>query len=298
MGYRSLTLDSVDEDHLNNSPRVVYSPESQVHNLGQLFVAMWIDIKASRELAWRLFVRDLAAQYRQSMLGVFWTFLPPIVTGIIFILLQSSNVINFGQTDIPYPIYVLVGTVLWQVFTESLNAPLKAAASAKPLLVRVNFPREAVIISAIYLVLFNLGIRMFVLAVFLLIFKVTPTWGIVLAPIALLMLMLLGICIGLLLTPIGLLFTDITTSLPIVTQIFFFVTPVVYPPPDSLPFSLIASLNPVSPLLITTRELITKGTVTNIFPFLVVSALILIFMLIAWVLYRISMPIIIERMSA
>ena len=269
-------FDVIDQDHIKSMFIVEYTPELQMRNPRRLITSMWNDLNSSKELAWRLFVRDLSAQYRQSLFGIIWSFLPPIVTGLIFILLQSRRVIDFGSTDIPYPVYVLVGTILWQVFTESLNAPLKAATNAKPLLVKINFPREALILAAIYFVTFNLMIKMIVIACFLVIFNVTPTWGLLLAPLAIFMLMLLGICVGLLLTPLGLLYTDVATSLPIATQLFFFVTPIVYPIPKSFPFSLVAILNPVSPLLIAARDLLTRGTVRNPEELFVVSLVILV----------------------
>ncbi len=279
-------------------PVITYSPVSQMHNPTLLMRTMWQDLKASHELAWRLFRRDMAAQYRQSLFGIFWAFAPPVITSVIFILLQSRSIINFGETDVPYPIYVLVGTVLWQLFVESLNAPLKSVTLAKPLLARINFPREALIVSAFYLVLFNLLIKLAIIAVIFLIFQIQPTWSLLLAPLVIFILLLLGICIGLLLTPLGMLYTDITTALPVVTQLFFFVTPVVYPVPQLFPFSLIATLNPVSPLLVAARDLITKGVITNVGSFLVISGLTIVFIVIAWVIYRVALPIIIERMSA
>jgi len=276
----------------------IYTPDSQMRSPGLLLRAMFRDVKASRELSWRLFVRDVSAQYRQSIFGVLWAFVPPIVTSIIFIVLQSRRVVDFGETNIPYPVYVLVGNILWQLFTESLNAPLKSVTAARTLLVKINFPREALIISAVYLVLFNLGIKLIVIAVIFVIFGVQLTWGLLLAPIAILMLLLLGICLGLLLTPIGMLYTDVATSLPIIISLAFFVTPVVYTPPQTFPFSLIAILNPVSPLLIAARDLLTRGVVENIIPFVVVSVLTIIFTFVAWVIYRVALPVIIERMSA
>jgi lipopolysaccharide transport system permease protein len=259
---------------------------------------MWEDLKASRELAWRLFVRDFSARYRQSVLGIFWSFLPPIVMGLIFIILQSKNVINLGEVDIPYPVFVLIGTTLWQLFTESLNAPLRSVTSAKPMLAKINFPREALIASAFYEILFSLFIKSFILVGVFIIFKVKITPAILLAPLAILMLILLGITLGLLLTPIGVLYTDISNALMIGTQLWFFVTPVVYPAPQTFPYSLIATLNPVSPFLIGARDLMTKGVLTNVEIFLVVSILTFMALLVAWVIYRLALPIIIERMSA
>ncbi|MBW1795618.1 MAG: ABC transporter permease [Deltaproteobacteria bacterium] len=265
---------------------------------GKLLHSMWRDLKTSRELAWRLFVRDISAKYRQSILGVFWAFLPPIVAGLVFIILQSKKVVNFGETDIPYPVFVLVGTTLWQLFTESLNAPLSAVIQAKPMLAKINFPREALIVSAFYQILFSLLIKSVIIVGIFLVFRVQVTFGLLLAPLAILMLILMGISLGLLLTPLGTLFTDIQSSLMMGTQFLFFVTPVVYPPPQTFPYSLITTLNPVSPILMGARDLLTKGVITNIGPFLVVSCLTLVALFAAWIIYRVALPIIIERMSA
>lgn len=276
----------------------VYTPESQVRNPLKLLRAMWSDLLASRELAWRLFVRDISARYRQSLLGVFWAFVPPIITSLVFIVLQSRSVIDFGVTDVPYPVYVLIGTILWQLFTESLNAPLKTVTASKAMLVKINFPREALVFSAMLVVLFDLMIKCLVLSIIFILFGLEATWGLILAPLAMFLLMLLGIAIGLVLTPIGMLYTDVASSLPVVTQLLFFVTPIVYSPPQSFPFSLIATMNPISPLLIAARDLITKGTVTNVGPFAIVAILSVFLFFLAWTAYRVALPIIIERMSA
>jgi lipopolysaccharide transport system permease protein len=277
---------------------MVYTSESQIRSPGVLLGSMWSDLKASRELSWRLFVRDLSAQYRQSFFGVIWAFVPPIVTSLVFIFLQSRNIVNFGETDIPYPIYVLVSVVLWQIFSDSLNAPLKSVTAAKPLLAKINFPREALIISAFYMVLFNILIKLSIIVAVFVIFRLQLNWAVLLSLGAVLMLSLLGFATGLLLTPVGMLYTDIGTAIPIFIQLFFFVTPVVYPPPEDFPFSLIAVLNPISPLLIAARDLITVGTISNPVAFTVVSILTLVLLFFAWVIYRLSLPIIIERMSA
>ena len=289
------------ENTINNAEdlqTVVYSPESQMHTPDRLIRSMLQGLKDSRELAWRLFVRDISARYRQSMLGIFWAFLPPIITGLVFIILQSKKVVNLGETDISFPVYVMVGTTLWQVFTESLNAPLKSVIAAKPMLAKINFPREALIVSAFYDVLFNLLIKSIIIVGIFVYFKVPLTWGLLMAPMAILTLILLGMAIGLLLTPLGTLYTDVTQGLIVVTSFWFFLTPVVYSPPQSFPYSLMTTLNPVSPILTGARDLLTKGVVTNIGPFLVVSLLTILGLFIAWMIYHIALPILIERMSA
>jgi lipopolysaccharide transport system permease protein len=279
-------------------PSVVYSPQSRVRTPGLLVRSMFHDFKRSKELAWRLFVRDVSAQYRQSILGILWAFAPAIMSSAIFILLQSRGILNVGETDIPYPVYVLTGTMLWQLFTESLNAPLKSATMSKSMLAKINFPHEALIISAIYGVLFNLLIKVVVLVIVFIYFGVNIYWSVFLVPLTLLMLMLFGISVGLLLTPIGMLYTDITAALPVVTQLWFFLTPVIYPPPSDYPLSILMILNPVSPLLIGARELLTVGYISDIGMYLIACGVTSLTLLVAWVLYHVAQPIIIERISA
>ncbi len=256
------------------------------------------DLAQARELSWRLCVRDIRALYRQSLLGVLWSFAPPVVTALIFILLQQANVLNLAETSIPYPVYVLTGTILWQVFTESLNAPLRSVKASQSMLVRINFPREALIISAMLVVLFNLLIKTAVLAGLFLWFRVPLTWGVLAATVPVLMLVLLGIGAGLLLTPVGMLYSDVTAALPTLTQILFFLTPVVYAPPQTFPLSLIVALNPVSPLLIAARDLAVTGELNNPVGFFFASALALLLLLAGWIIFRISLPIVIERVGA
>src|SRR4030067_2473467 len=185
--------------------KIIYTSESQMRSPGQLYRSMWRDLKDSRELAWSLFKRDFLSRYRKSVLGIFWAFLPPIATGIVFIILQAKNVVNFGETDIPYPVYVLVGTTLWQLFTESVTAPLNSVKSSIAMLAKINFPREALFVSAFYQVLLNLGIKAIVIAGVFVYFRVPPTTGLLVAPVAVLILISLGFSIGLFLTPVGVL---------------------------------------------------------------------------------------------
>ena len=77
-------------------PVVTYTPESKLCSPVVMAKEMWKDLLASKELAWRLMVRDISAQYRQSVLGILWAFLPPIATALIFIDINSLKIINIG----------------------------------------------------------------------------------------------------------------------------------------------------------------------------------------------------------
>ncbi|MCJ7805008.1 ABC transporter permease [Patescibacteria group bacterium] len=281
-----------------NLREVVYTPESQLRRPRQLFKSMWHDLLASRGLAWRLIVRDISAQYRQSIFGILWAFIPPIVTALVFVVLNNQKIINIGETNIPYPAFVMFGTVLWQVFIDSLNAPLKAVTAGKAMLAKINFPKEALILSGIGQTLFNLCIKLLILIVVFIIYKIPLSWGVPLSLLAILNLVLLGITFGLLITPIGILYTDIIQGITVITGFWFFITPVVYPPPTNFPFSLLAILNPVSPILVGARDLATQNFLPNPIAFFIITGLMLFTLCVVWIVYRLAIPILVERMSA
>lgn len=284
--------------NIEELPVVVYEPMAQKKSLEHVIRAMISDLVESRELSWRLFVRDLSAQYRQSFFGILWVFIPPVVTSLIFILLQSRNIINFGETKISYPAYVIIGTLLWQIFVDGLNAPLKAATAAQPLLAKIKFPYESLLLSSFYMVIFNSLIKLAIIVIVVILFKFSLTWTMLLSPLFILFLVLLGLSLGIFLTPIGLLYTDIASSLPILVQLAFFITPVVYQVPPSSLFAYIGILNPVSPLLLAARDFLTLGTSEHLLAAIIISVLSVILLIIGWFFFRISLPIIIERMSA
>ena len=277
---------------------VVYSPDSRIRKPRQLFSDMWDGLWRSQELAWRLTVRDISAHYRQSLLGYFWAFVPPIAASMIFIMLNHEGVFNVKEMQISYAAYVLVGTVLWQTFIESVNMPLKVVVGAKSTLAKINFPYEALILSAIGQVLFSFSIKMLIIVGVFIFLDVPVTWGLPLALLASFMLILLGIAIGAMITPIAVLFTDFSFGLMTMLHLWFFLTPVVYPPPDSFPFSLVATLNPVGPILVGARDLATTGAIENLVAFMIVTAVALVALLLIWIVFRLSIPILIERMSA
>jgi lipopolysaccharide transport system permease protein len=277
-------------------PVVVYTAESSLRNPKQLLKGMVKDLLASRELGWRLLVRNISVRYRQSLLGPVWTFMPPLATAIAFTLLRSSGVIEIGNTQVPYPFYVVVGVVLWQLFTNSLNLPLKAMKSAQALIKTIKMPIEAIILSSVGELLFDQAINFSIMILLLFFFKIPLTFGILLMPFAIILLMSLGLGLGLLLVPVGSLYTDIPSAIPIITQFWFFLTPVIYTPPTKFPYSLLTNLNPVSPLLVGARSLLSQGTLGgDPAPFFIVSGLAMLLLLFGWVLYRLSIPILIER---
>ncbi|MCA1993393.1 MAG: ABC transporter permease [Coleofasciculus sp. S288] len=279
-------------------PEVVFTPESTLRHPIQLLKQMWRDLLASRELAWRLMVRDISAQYRQSILGIAWAFLPPILMATGLTLAGEANVINVGKTDIPYPAYVMFSTSLWQTFVEALNGPVQAVTVAKPMLARVNFPREAIILAKLGEVFFNFAIKLILIVALFLWFRVPVSWTVILAPVALIHLIMLGTFIGILLAPLGVLYQDVSKGLTMITGFWLFLTPVIYPVPTEGTFGRLVNLNPVTPLLVTTRELATTGVLSEAFGFWVVSIITFVGLLFTWISFRLAMPFVIERVSS
>ena len=281
-----------------NSGWKIYSPQSEIKHPVLMFKIMVRDLIASRELAWRLFIRDINAQYRQSALGFFWAVVPAIVTALGFTFAKDSGLINIGETDLPYPAYVMFSTTLWQTFTASLNAPIQAVGSAKAMLAKINFPREAIILSQLGQVGFNFSIKLVLIVGLFIWFKMPITLSVIVAPVALIHLIILGTAIGLFLAPIASLYQDIGRFLGIAIGTWLFLTPVVYPVPTTGILSKIVQLNPVTPLLVTTRELATTGILSNPLGFWLVSIVAMIGLFLAWIFYRQAMPYVVERISS
>ena len=277
---------------------VIYTSESLLRHPLKLLKQMWSDLLASRELAWRLLVRDIRAQYRQSLLGILWAFVPPVATAVGLTLANNAKVINISATELPYPAYVMFSMTLWQTFVEALYGPIQAVSKAKMMLAKINFPREALIIAQLGQVFFNFGIKLILIVGLFIAFQMPLHWTVILAPVALIHLVALGTFLGMILAPIGALYQDISKGMTLIVGIWLFLTPVIYPIPSEGMFGAIVRMNPVTPLLVTTRDLATRGVVSEPVGFWIASAIALGGLLVAWVVYRLAMPFVVERMSA
>lgn len=276
---------------------VVYTPQSELLHPVQFARSMFRDLAACRGLAWRLFVRDLSARYRQSLLGYVWAFLPPIAATAPFVFLRSQGLFTTAPTSVPYPAYVMIGMLFWQVFVDSVQMPLKAVTAAKPMISKIQFPPEAILMAGLGDVLFSFLIRLVLLVAVFVWFGLAVPPTAVLMPIVVAALVILGFMFGLLVTPLGILYTDVTQSLAIITTFWMFLTPVIYPPSESGLAGLLSRANPVSPLVIAGRDWLTRGTTNYLPEFLLVSLFSTLLLFAAWVCYRIALPHLIARIG-
>ena len=124
----------------NNPPHPHLHPRQPLAQPGLLWREMLQDLWAGRELAWRLAVRDISAQYRQSALGVLWALINPLTTTAVWLFLSTSRLGQVAETGIPYPVFVFTGTLLWSILIDAFNAPLGQVNANRALLAKINFP--------------------------------------------------------------------------------------------------------------------------------------------------------------
>lgn len=276
----------------------IYTPASQIKNPFKILRETFSDLYLSRELAFRFAKRNISAQYRQSLLGILWAFIPVIISASIWIFLNGEKIVNISTTDIPYPVFVFVGIMLWQSFTEMLNAPISSVMNNKGLLSKINFPREALLMAGFLETLFNFSIRLLLIVAILTIFGVTPSYSIIYAPIGIFMLFLLGQAIGLLLLPMAMLYSDVGRGIAAVINIWMFLTPVIYPEPKGTLGKIIGQFNPVAPLLTTTRSWLTGTQPTSLDAFFIVSVIVVLAIVLGLLLFRVALPHLIARIGS
>lgn len=276
----------------------VYTPDSSLNHPVRMLADMFRDLIAGRELALQLAIRDIKAQYRQAFLGIFWALILPLANTATWIFLNRTGIVSVGETELPYPIYVFTGTMIWAIFMDALNAPLMQTTAAKTMLAKINFPREALIISGILQTIFNGSIKTGLVIVVLFLFGIYPDWHLILFPLAVISMILAGTTVGLLITPIGLLYTDVGKGIPLVMQFLMFVSPVVFPMPTVGWAAKIFELNPLTPLILVARDWLTGMPTEYLWPFVTINLLFLLVLLMVSVIYRIAMPIMIERIGS
>jgi lipopolysaccharide transport system permease protein len=199
---------------------VVYKPGSPLRDPLGLLRNIGRDLLAGRELSWRLLVRNISARYRQSLLGYFWAVFPPLATTAIWLFLTREQVVAVNTGNIPYPVFLITGTILWQTFVDAIQIPVRVISESKSMLAKINFPREALPITAFAECWFNVGIRVVILAAAYVYLGFPPASTLPLALIGLLAIIMLGVMIGIFLSPFALLYQDVNNGLVLILQVW------------------------------------------------------------------------------
>ena len=242
---------------------VVYTPRGVQRDGVGGWQIMFRELTESSRLIWLLMLRDISVRYRQSILGYIWAVVPQIATVAVFAFLHSSQVLPIGGTKIPYIAYSLWGISMWQLFAGCLTNCANSLTSSGSLVTKINFPREALVIGALGQPAFDFVVRLIpVVAVFIWC-GVVPSWQSMFTPLLLVPIVLLALGLGFVLSIANLVIRDTANALGIALTIGMFLTPVLYPPPVRWPFYLINLLNPLSPLLGASQDLVAGGFLTQ-----------------------------------
>lgn len=256
---------------------------------------MLCSLRASHFAACRIFIRDLKAEYAQSVFWIFWSFVDPLIVGFIFYLLHRARIINSGELDIPYGLFVVYGALLYQTFDQSLTVFMDILRRSGSMLTQLNLSPEALLLSSLYRCLFDSVPRILVLLAFSVTFGVGDIPGF-LAFLVLFPLMLLpGIAIGLLLAPFNAICHDIGRSIRVFVTLLRYVSPVLYPLPVTLPFNVVAVIFPVIPILNLLRSLATASSFVAWSPLLGWTAGLSLAILAGWFIFHVSIPVIAEK---
>lgn len=276
----------------------IYTPDSALKKPLRLFKDIAHDLRSSYDLTVKLALRDISAQYRQTFLGYFWAILPPILTSLVFIILNKSTVINISSSKIPYVAFVFSGTIFWQLFVDSANAPLKFVIQNKSMLTKINFPRESIILAGIIQVLFSLLIKFVLLAGILFYLKIYFDINFASFFLSTISILLFGTLFGMFLVPAGVLYTDIQQALAVVFPALMLLTPVVYAPSDTGLLAKINIYNPLTYLIMSARDSLFFHDSFYYSTCLKIAIFSLFFLFLSFIVYRVSLPHLIERMEA
>jgi lipopolysaccharide transport system permease protein len=278
-------------------PVRVLAPVTGIRALRASAVSLVGGFRQARALAWRFFVRDTSADHRQSLLGYVWLVVPPLANALVWIFLNDQNVISVQSLGVPYPVFVLTGTVLWTAFNSSVVGMLGVVGGARAFLGKVNFPHESLVYSSMLKTLTDSTIAAAIIIPALLIFDVPAAATMALFPVALLGALLLGWSIGLMLLPVAALYSDVSRAMQLLLRFGFFLAPVIFPLPTSGVARSVMLLNPVTPLLTTGRAWLTGSPEAMPGPFMMVAAISIGLLLASLVMFKVTMPHLVERLS-
>jgi lipopolysaccharide transport system permease protein len=266
--------------------------------IGRLLKESFKDLLGSHFLAKQLATRDVKSQYRQSYLGIIWIFITPLTSAFVWIFLSYTGTVTLSDTGVPYPVYVFSGTLIWSMITESINSPTSNTNAARGMMTKINFPKEALILTGVYKLLFNSSIKTGLLIVLIFLFGIGFHWSLLLFPFAMIAAILFGTTLGLFITPIALLYHDIGKIVSLGLGFLMYITPVVYVIPKDGNMKTLMELNPFTPLILTARDLALGNPPEFLGYFFGIIGISIALFSIALLFYRISIPVIVERISA
>jgi len=278
--------------------KVVYEP-NQYAKIGFL-KTMLVIVKntiASKELIFQLYKRDFLMQYKKSFLGLGWMIFGPIMGVVSWVLMDSAGVLSPGDVGVPYPVYVLFGTSIWGLFMSFFTSTSQTLQIAAGFIQQVNFHHEALVFKQGLQNLTNFGISLIINIVVMLSFGVIPTWFILLIPLFIIPIFLLAASLGLMVSILSTLTSDVSRIASFFLSLLMFITPVIYDSSEKVVWLQQCNLyNPLTYLITAPRDLILTGTMSNPFYYIISIVMAILLFMVALRFFYISEKKVIEKM--
>ena len=186
-----------------------------------------VELWQYRELLYFLALRDVKVRYKQTLLGVVWAVLPPVVQMIIFTVIFGL-VARFPTGDIPYPIFVFAGLVPWNFFSKALGGAGSSVVGDQSIISKVYFPRLALPFAKIGGCTFDFVVSFAFMIVLMLYYGFVPGWRMLLILPLLLLTAMAAMGFGTFLAALNVSFRDIRHMIPFALQVALFATPAIY----------------------------------------------------------------------
>ena len=210
---------------------------------------------------------DFKLRYQGSILGYLWAIIRP------FLMFGTMNLVfakflRFGDEIPHYPVYLLVGTVLWNFFIECTNQGIQSLLIRSDLMRKIAFPKWIIVLSATTTALINLGINFVVIILFSFFSGIAPNLGWLLVPFLILELYLLSLGLALLLGSVNIKYRDVQSIWEVLVQALFYAVPIIYPIQMVATYSNFTAhllmLNPIAQVIQDVRSLlVTDATLTS-----------------------------------
>jgi len=180
-----------------------------------------------RELLYFLAWRDVKVRYKQTLLGLLWVLLQPLVTVAIFTLI-FGKLLKVPSEGVPYPVFLLAALLPWNYFASTLNRCSNSLVGNAHLITKVYFPRLVIPLSAALSGLVDFSLTFLVLIGLLAYFGIWPSTGFLLLPVFFAIVFFTAVGFGLWLSALNVRFRDVNYLLPFLLQIWMYSTPIVY----------------------------------------------------------------------
>jgi ABC-2 type transport system permease protein len=221
--------------------------------------------KQNRALLRELVATDFKLRYQGSILGYAWSLLRPLMLFLIMYLV-FVRFLRFGA-DVPhFPIYLLLGIVLWSFFAEMTSQSLSSIVGRGDLIRKIRIPRWIIVLSSSLSALINFGLNLIVVAVFMIANGVDIMHTIIWLPLILLQIYLFSLGVSLFLAAAFVKYRDISHIWEVVTQGLFYLTPIIYPLSliKSETFQRLILLNPMAQAIQDARNVVVTTKTTTI----------------------------------